>query len=86
MSEQVKRLTRAKAIRAKCLDCCCGQAVEVRRCTIKKCPLFPYRMGKEDKDIYLPSEDEFTEKTVENSMIFSSELYSDDDCEVYNLD
>lgn len=62
MSEQSKRLTRAKAIRAKCLDCCCGQAIEVRRCTIKKCPLFPYRMGKEDKGIYLPSEDEFDEK------------------------
>jgi hypothetical protein len=82
VSEPVKRLTRAKAIRAKCLDCCCGQAVEVRRCTIKKCPLFPYRMGKEDKDVYLPSEDEFDENTPENSMIFDS----DNECEVFNLD
>ena len=45
MSE--KRLTRAKAIRAKCLDCCCGQAIEVRLCPCKTCPLYSYRMGKE---------------------------------------
>lgn len=67
MSNQVKRLTRAKAIRAKCLDCCCGQAVEVRLCTAQKCPLFPYRMGREDKDVYLPSQDKFDEKTTQNS-------------------
>jgi hypothetical protein len=81
-NQPIKRLTRAKAIRAKCLDCCCGQAVEVRLCTVQKCPLFPYRMGKEDKDVYLPSETEFTEKTPKNSMIFDSET----DCEVFNLD
>lgn len=39
-------LTPVKAIRAKCLDCCCGQAKEVRLCPLKKCPLFPYRFGK----------------------------------------
>jgi hypothetical protein len=77
-----KRLTRAKAIRAKCLDCCCGQAVEVRLCTIKKCPLFPYRMGKEDKEVYLPSQDEFDEKTPQNSTKFDLEI----DCEVMDND
>jgi hypothetical protein len=41
-----KRLTPVKAIRAKCLDCCCSQAKEVRMCPVKKCPLYPYRMGK----------------------------------------
>lgn len=35
-----------RAIRKKCLDCCCGQAVEVQRCHIEYCPLWPYRMGK----------------------------------------
>ncbi|MBI5315036.1 MAG: hypothetical protein HZB34_03610 [Nitrospirae bacterium] len=34
-----------KAIRAKCLDCCCGSAVEVRRCTVTTCALWPYRLG-----------------------------------------
>jgi hypothetical protein len=41
-----KRLTPLKAIRAKCLDCCCQQANEVRLCTVKGCPLYDYRMGK----------------------------------------
>ena len=37
--------TRARAIRAKCMDCCCWQSAEIRQCTAKKCPLYPYRMG-----------------------------------------
>ena len=37
--------TPIKAIRAKCLDCMCGQASEVRLCPIPRCPLFPYRLG-----------------------------------------
>ena len=38
-------LTPMKAIRAKCLDCCCGQRNEVRLCPCADCPLYPYRMG-----------------------------------------
>lgn len=34
-----------KAIRAKCLDCACGQPSEVRKCVIYHCPLWPLRMG-----------------------------------------
>lgn len=40
------RLTPIKAIRAKCLDCCCGQVKEIRECSIPRCSLYPYRMGK----------------------------------------
>lgn len=39
-------LTPIKAIRAKCLDCCCGQATEVKLCPANDCSLYPYRMGK----------------------------------------
>ena len=39
-------MTPIKAIRAKCLDCCCGQVAEVRLCPCKSCPLYPYRFGK----------------------------------------
>lgn len=39
-------MTPMKAIRAKCLDCCCDSSNEVRLCTIQKCPLYPYRFGK----------------------------------------
>ncbi len=35
-----------KAIRAKCLDCCCGSASEVKLCTMKDCDLYPFRFGK----------------------------------------
>ncbi len=34
-----------KAIRAKCLDCCCGNAAEVRKCVATECPSWPFRMG-----------------------------------------
>jgi hypothetical protein len=34
-----------KAIRAKCLDCCCGNAAEVRKCVAVDCALGPFRMG-----------------------------------------
>lgn len=42
----MKRLTPVKAIRAKCLNCCCGQPKEVRLCVIPECPLYNYRFGK----------------------------------------
>lgn len=50
----MERITRAKAIRLKCLDCCCGQAAEVRRCHIESCALWRYRMGKEENDDLKP--------------------------------
>ena len=40
------RLTPGRAIRAKCLDCCCGQVKEVRLCPSETCALWPYRRGK----------------------------------------
>lgn len=43
-------LTSLKAIRAKCLDCCCGSSNEVKLCTkdgkqSDLCPLYQYRLG-----------------------------------------
>ena len=38
--------TPLKAIREKCLDCCCYQLAEVRECGAERCPLYPFRMGK----------------------------------------
>jgi hypothetical protein len=34
-----------KAIREKCLDCCCANAAEVRKCMAVDCALWPFRMG-----------------------------------------
>ena len=44
------KLTPIKAIRAKCIDCSCGELKEVRECPITKCPIWPYRMGKRPKE------------------------------------
>jgi len=38
-------MTPVQAIRAKCLDCMCGNAAEVRRCPCDGCTLYPFRMG-----------------------------------------
>lgn len=35
-----------KAIREKCLDCCCGSSLEVKLCNIESCPIYPFRFGK----------------------------------------
>ncbi|MGN8914297.1 hypothetical protein [Anaerofustis butyriciformans] len=46
------------------MDCCCGQAKEIKLCNLKNCPLYPYRMGKRpkvDKDI---DECDNEEKTI----------------------
>ena len=42
-----QKMSRAKAV--KCLDCCCWDSAEVRRCTSVNCPLHPFRMGTESK-------------------------------------
>lgn len=44
------KLTPLKTIRAKCIECCCGSKKEVATCAIKKCPLYPYRLGKRPKE------------------------------------
>lgn len=41
-----KQLTPIKAIRAKCLDCCCDSNNEVKYCTVTHCALWPYRLGR----------------------------------------
>lgn len=46
----MERLTRAEAIRAKCLDCMYDQTAEVRLCPSTDCPLWRYRMGYEIGD------------------------------------
>jgi hypothetical protein len=50
------KLTPLKAIRAKCMDCTCGQFIEIKRCTIEKCPLYEYRMGHRPPKEEIPEE------------------------------
>lgn len=51
--EMEERITRGKAIRKKCLDCCCGSSAQVRRCSAVNCPLWRYRMGGEKNAVRL---------------------------------
>ena len=41
--------TRKQAIKAKCLDCSGGIRAEIRRCPVTNCPLWPFRMGTEQR-------------------------------------
>lgn len=66
-------LTPVKAIRTKCLDCCCGHPSEVRICTAVKCPLYPYRMGKRPKAGGDTPEDTISADTHESPHIFTAE-------------
>lgn len=50
----MERISRAKAIRLKCLDCCCDNMAEIRKCPSTNCPLWRYRMGKEENDELRP--------------------------------
>ncbi len=40
------RLSRRRAIRARCLDCSAWSTKEVAKCQMTKCALYPFRMGK----------------------------------------
>ena len=73
----MKRVTRAKAIRLKCLDCCCYQPSEVRLCPATDCPLFPYRMGREDTSVYTEGVDDEVQENPANCEDF--ELTDDTD-------
>lgn len=50
----MERISRSKAIRLKCLDCCAGQSAEVRKCPATNCHLWRYRMGHEENDEFKP--------------------------------
>lgn len=43
---KAKRITPLRAIRFKCLDCCCGSYYEVKMCTCENCSLYPFREGR----------------------------------------
>ena len=60
-----ERVSRSKAIRLKCLDCCAGQAAEVRKCPAESCPLWRFRMGREIKDENSEFSDEILDEDSE---------------------
>ena len=51
----VKLLTPVRAIRERCMDCCCWQWAEVQRCPAKDCPLHGYRLGHRPQKTFYKS-------------------------------
>ena len=45
MTTNKDALSRAKAIRRFCINCCGGSVSEVRKCAITDCALYEYRFG-----------------------------------------
>jgi hypothetical protein len=39
-------INRRRSIREHCTDCSAGNMKEVKECTFKDCPLYPFRMGR----------------------------------------
>lgn len=60
------KLTPIKAIRAKCLDCCCGSSNEVRACKNEECALHEYRFGKRPKKDGIETSEEIHEEDTED--------------------
>ena len=67
-------LTPIKAIRAKCVDCCCGNVAEVRRCPATHCTLYPYRMGKRPKGYTDTPDVEMIVDSLASPHIFTAEV------------
>lgn len=42
----IQKISPIKAIKEKCIDCCCGQRKEVEVCGVPECALYPFRFGK----------------------------------------
>ena len=42
--------TPIKAIRKNCIKCTGGSLVEIRKCPVIDCPIYPYRMGFRPSD------------------------------------
>lgn len=68
----MERVSRSKAIRLKCIDCCCGNMAEVRNCPSTNCPLWRYRMGHEENDELKPK------KTSSKTTDFSDDFEDED--------
>lgn len=71
--KDMTKITPMRAIRAKCLECCAGQTTEVRLCTLKNCPLHPYRMGHRPKGEECTTERFVIKKSQATDGFFSKE-------------
>ena len=66
-------MTPLKAVRKKCLWCCCNQPKEVKLCQIEDCPLFQFRLGKNPNRSGIGGKG-FSREFVQKSLAESSDL------------
>lgn len=66
-----KRISPLKAIRLKCLDCCCGSSNEVKLCPVTSCALYPFRFGKNPNRAGLTNSGSFEKKESGSTSDFS---------------
>ena len=69
-----ERGSRKKAIRLKCLDCCCGSAYEVRLCPARQCPLWRFRLGAECREESAENAEDFQKSCPDESMPADKEV------------
>ena len=70
-----ERGSRKKAIRLKCLDCCCGSAYEVRLCPARQCPLWRFRLGAECRDESDENAEDFQKINSDESLPMGKEIH-----------
>ena len=66
--------SRKKAIRLKCLDCCCGSAYEVRLCPQRSCPLWRFRLGAECREKAAGFTGDFPARSVDELLPMEGEV------------
>lgn len=76
MNEETKRNTPIKAIRLKCLDCCCNSSDEVAQCPCEDCSLYPYRFGKNPYVRLSDEERERRSRQARENLAFSQHIKS----------
>lgn len=59
---KLNNITPLKAIRLKCIDCCNGNKNEVKKCPIKNCPLYIFKLGKTQKDKEVDTQEELDKR------------------------
>ena len=58
--------SKATALKAKCLDCCCWVRKEITLCTVSDCPLWKYRPYQDksaDSSPVVPQDEGLSERT-----------------------
>ena len=66
LSEKFRAQNPLRALRARCLDCCCGDASEVRKCVAVDCPSWPFRIARNPfrKRVQLSAEEKLRRRAL----------------------